>query len=115
VELDTEEDFLSCAQREKETLPNFYWRFLQLKAKAPEVSDDQVIVHALKALHVGPLHSHLAREWPKTVSGLCMSSSSNSASLTFNIFVSSSSRGKCRSSMKLQDLATTKINEATPN
>jgi hypothetical protein len=24
VELDTEEDFLSCAQREKETLPNFY-------------------------------------------------------------------------------------------
>jgi hypothetical protein len=24
VELDTEEDFLSCAQAEKETLPNFY-------------------------------------------------------------------------------------------
>jgi hypothetical protein len=24
VELNTEEDFLSCAQREKETLPNFY-------------------------------------------------------------------------------------------
>jgi hypothetical protein len=24
AELDTEEDFLSCAQREKETLPNFY-------------------------------------------------------------------------------------------
>jgi hypothetical protein len=27
-ELDTEEDFLSYAQREKETLPNFYQRFL---------------------------------------------------------------------------------------
>jgi hypothetical protein len=26
--LDTEEDFLSCAQREKETLPDFYQRFL---------------------------------------------------------------------------------------
>jgi hypothetical protein len=32
VKLNTEEDFLSCAQREKETMPNFYWRFLQLKA-----------------------------------------------------------------------------------
>jgi hypothetical protein len=42
-ELDTEEDFLSCAQREKETLPNFYRRFLQAKAQALEVSDGQVI------------------------------------------------------------------------
>jgi hypothetical protein len=54
AELDTEEDFLSCAQREKETLPNFYRRFLQLKAQAPEVSDDQVIAQAIKALRVGP-------------------------------------------------------------
>jgi hypothetical protein len=54
AELDTEEDFLSCAQRDKETLPNFYRRFLQLKAQAPEVSDDQVIAQAIKALRVGP-------------------------------------------------------------
>jgi hypothetical protein len=26
--LDTEEDFMSCAQQEKETLPNFYRSFL---------------------------------------------------------------------------------------
>jgi hypothetical protein len=32
AELDTKEDFLSCAQKEKETLPNFYGRFLQLKS-----------------------------------------------------------------------------------
>jgi hypothetical protein len=70
AELDTKEDFLSCAQREKETLPNFYRRFLQLKAQAPEVSDDQVITQAIKALRVGPLHSHLVRERPKTVSKL---------------------------------------------
>jgi hypothetical protein len=44
VELDTEEDFLSCAQREKETLPNFYQMFLQLKAQALEVSDNQFIM-----------------------------------------------------------------------
>jgi hypothetical protein len=66
-ELDSEEDFLSCTQREKETLPNFYWRFLQMKAQAPEVSDDQVIGQDIKALRVGPLHSHLVREQPKTV------------------------------------------------
>jgi hypothetical protein len=67
VELDTEEDFLSCAQREKETPPNFYWRFLQLKAQSLEVSDDQVIAQAIKALRTGPLHNHLFRERPKIV------------------------------------------------
>jgi hypothetical protein len=50
AELDTEEDFLSCAQRENEMLPNIYRRLLQLKAQA------------IKALHVGPLHSQLVRE-----------------------------------------------------
>jgi hypothetical protein len=40
AELDSEEDFLSCTQRDKETLLNFYQRFLQMKAQAPEVSDD---------------------------------------------------------------------------
>jgi hypothetical protein len=35
AELGTEEDFLSHSQREKETLPDFYRRFLQLKAQAP--------------------------------------------------------------------------------
>jgi hypothetical protein len=67
AELDTEEDFLSCAQREKEPLTYFYWRFLQLKAQAPKVSDEQVIAQAIKALRAGPLHSHLVREQLKTV------------------------------------------------
>jgi hypothetical protein len=38
-----------------------------MKAQAPEVSDDQVIAQAIKALHAGPLHSHLVREQPKIV------------------------------------------------
>jgi hypothetical protein len=67
AELNTEEDFLSCAQREKETLPNFYRRLLELKAQAPEVSDGQVIAQAIKAIRAGPLHSHLVREQPKIV------------------------------------------------
>jgi hypothetical protein len=67
AELNNEEDFLTYAQREKETIPNFYRRFLQLKAQAPKVSDDHVIMQAMKALRVGPLHSHLVREQPKIV------------------------------------------------
>jgi hypothetical protein len=31
------------------------------------VSYEQVIVQAIKALRVRPLHSHLVREWPKIV------------------------------------------------
>jgi hypothetical protein len=66
AELDTE-DFLSCVQKEREPLPEFYRRFLQLKAQALEVFDEQVIAQAIKALRAGPLHNHLVRERPKTV------------------------------------------------
>jgi hypothetical protein len=41
--------------------------FLQLKAQAPEVFDEQVIAQAIKALRAGPLHNHLVREQPKIV------------------------------------------------
>jgi hypothetical protein len=47
-ELNTKENFLSYAQCEKETLPNFYQRFLQLNAQAPEVSNDQVIAQVIR-------------------------------------------------------------------
>jgi hypothetical protein len=67
AELNIREDFLSCAHYEKETLPYFYWRFLQLKAEALKVSDDQVIAQAIKALCVRPLHNHLVRERLRTV------------------------------------------------
>jgi hypothetical protein len=53
-------------QKEREPLP-FYRRFLQLKAQASDVSDEQVIAQAIKALRAGPLHSPLVRERPKTV------------------------------------------------
>jgi hypothetical protein len=67
AELDTEEYFLSFIQNEREPLLEFNRRFLQLKAQASEVSDEQVIAQAIKALRTGPLHNHLVREQPKTV------------------------------------------------
>jgi hypothetical protein len=45
-----------------ENTPQFLPKVLQLKAQAPDVSDNQVIAQAIKALRVGPLHSHLVRE-----------------------------------------------------
>jgi hypothetical protein len=67
VEPSIEEEFLSCAQSKKETLPNFHRRFLQLKDQTSEISDDQLIVQAIKASCVGPLHNHLVRKRLKTI------------------------------------------------
>jgi hypothetical protein len=36
TDISTEEDFFSCQQYERETLPDFFRRFLQLKAQAPK-------------------------------------------------------------------------------
>jgi hypothetical protein len=68
--LSMEEDFFSCQIYERETLPNFFRRFLHLKAQALEVSDEQAITQAIKVLHVVQLHSHLMRECPRTLKEL---------------------------------------------
>jgi aspartyl-tRNA synthetase len=108
-----EEDFLSCAQREKETLPNFYRRFLQLKTQASEVSNKQVIAQAIKALRVGPLHSHLVRERPKTVLILYEQFIKFSKSQILH-FRKLKQHTKYQNPMKPQYLTTMKISEATP-
>jgi hypothetical protein len=56
-------------ERERNT-PQFLLQVLEMKAQAPEVSDDQVIAQSIKAMHARPLHNHLVRERPKTVLGL---------------------------------------------
>jgi hypothetical protein len=61
---------LSCQQYERETLSDFFGRFLRLKVQALEVSYEQVITQAIKALCMGQLHNHLVRERPKTLEEL---------------------------------------------
>jgi hypothetical protein len=70
ADLSMDEDFFSCQQYERETLLDFFCRFLQHKAQAVEVSDEQAITQATKMLHVGQLHSHLVRERPRTLEKL---------------------------------------------
>jgi hypothetical protein len=43
ADVNTEEDFFSCQQYKRVTLPDFFCRFLWLKAQALEVSDEQAI------------------------------------------------------------------------
>jgi hypothetical protein len=65
-DLSIEEDFFSCQQYERETLPDFLRRFLHLKAQTLEVSYEQAIMQAIKELCIGQLHSHLVRECLRT-------------------------------------------------
>jgi hypothetical protein len=51
-------------------LPDFFRRFLHLKAQGLEVSNEQAITQAIKALRANWLHSHLARERPRTLEEL---------------------------------------------
>jgi hypothetical protein len=51
-------------------LQDFFCRFLRLKVQAPEVSDEQAMMYAIKALRAGQLHSHLIGEHPRTLEEL---------------------------------------------
>jgi hypothetical protein len=53
ADVNTEEDFFSYQQYKRETLPDFFHRFLRLKAQALEVLDEQAITQAIKALRAG--------------------------------------------------------------
>jgi hypothetical protein len=65
-DLSMEEDFFLCQQYKRETLPDFFCRFLRLKVQALEVSDEQ----AIKVLCIGQLHSHLVRQRSRTLEEL---------------------------------------------
>jgi hypothetical protein len=51
-------------------LLDIFRRFLHLEAQALEVSDEEAIMQAIKALHAGQLHSHLVRERLRTLEEL---------------------------------------------
>jgi hypothetical protein len=64
---------LRRGRRLSPTLNSSCWSFrckCHRACRPPEVSDDQVIAQAIKALWAGPLHSHLVRERPKILSEL---------------------------------------------
>jgi hypothetical protein len=59
-----------CKKLEKETLREYYRRFLTLKSQLPSV-DDQIAIHyAISGLQAGVLYSHCIRDPPKNLQEL---------------------------------------------
>jgi hypothetical protein len=59
-----------CKQRERETLREYYRKFLTLKSQLPSV-DDQIAIHyAISGLRAGVLYSHCIRDPPKNLQEL---------------------------------------------
>jgi hypothetical protein len=57
-------------QLKKETLREYYRKFLTLKSKLPSV-DDQIAIHyAISGLQAGVLYSHCIRDPPKNLQEL---------------------------------------------
>jgi hypothetical protein len=59
-----------CKQQEKETLWEYYHKFLTLKSQLPSVDDHIVIHYAISGLRAGVLYSHCIRDPPKNLQEL---------------------------------------------
>jgi hypothetical protein len=67
---DTLAELSLCKQLEKETLREYYRKFLTLKSQLPSV-DDQIAIHyAISGLRAGVLYSHCIRDPPKNLQEL---------------------------------------------
>jgi hypothetical protein len=56
-----------CRQQEKETLREYYKKFLLLKSQLPSVDDHIAIHYAISGLRVGVLYNHCIRDPPKNL------------------------------------------------
>jgi hypothetical protein len=63
-------DLFQCKQNQGKTLRDYFQRFVQLKAKAPNVPEDVAIEAAIKGLHIRAFTAHLAQEKPSTIEEL---------------------------------------------
>ena len=59
-----------CKQQEKETLYEYYRKFLTLKSQLPSVDDHIAIHYAISGLRAGVLYSHCIRDPPKNLQEL---------------------------------------------
>jgi hypothetical protein len=56
-----------CKQQEKETLREYYKKFVTLKSQLPFVDDHIAIHYAISGLRIGVLYSHCIRDLPKNL------------------------------------------------
>ena len=70
IESLTSMDLFQCRQNQGEALRDYFQRFVQLKAKAPNVPEDVAIEAAIKGIRIRAFVAHLAREKPSTIQEL---------------------------------------------
>ena len=66
----TSMDLFQYKQNQGEALKDYFQKFVQMKAKAPNVLEDVVIEAAIKGLPIRPFAAYLAREKPRTIEDL---------------------------------------------
>ena len=66
----TSMDLFQCKQNQGEALKDYFHKFVQIKAKAPNVLEDVAIEAAIKGLRIGPFAALLAREKPRSIEDL---------------------------------------------
>jgi hypothetical protein len=70
LDIDALAELSLCKQLEKETLREYYRKFLTLKSQLPSV-DDQIAIHyAISGLRAGVVYSHCIRDPPKNLQEL---------------------------------------------
>ena len=63
-------DLLQYKENQGEALKDYFQKFVQIKAKAPNVPEDVAIEAAINGHRIGPFVAHLAREKPRTIEDL---------------------------------------------
>ena len=63
-------DLFQCRRNQGEALRDYFQRFVQLKAKAPNVPEDVAIEAAIKGLRIGSFTAHLDLEKPSIIQEL---------------------------------------------
>ena len=63
-------DLFQCKQNQGEALRDYFQRFVQLKAKAPNVLENVAIDAAIKGIRIGAFAAHLSWEKPSTIEEL---------------------------------------------
>ena len=58
----TSMDLFQCKQNQGEALREYFQRFMQLKAKGPNILEDMAIEATIKGLRIGAFAAHLAWE-----------------------------------------------------
>ena len=63
-------ELFTCTQAEREPLWDFWWRFVQLRVRTLDITDDKVILAAVNGVRPVPCSSRLARKPSKTITEL---------------------------------------------